>query len=159
MSVTQMFNSWLAVLGEMQGQALQLTAEGTAAFLFGDKVEVVVSVDDHSPVMLLLAVIFELAGHDDRVHDQVLAEAMRLNAYKQVTAGGSLAYDRRYQRLVLNKSVLVEELDPELFVSHLEPFGQAAVQLVNTFQGDQPPAETRPPEDTPPLPVNPSLRA
>lgn len=159
MSVTQMFNRWLAVLGEMQGQSLQLSAEGTAAFLFGDAVEVVVSVDDHSPVMLLLAVIFELGGHDDRVHDQVLAEAMRLNGFKQVTAGGSLAYDRRYQRLVLNKSVLVEELDPELFVSHLEPFGQAALKLVNRFRGDESPNNPEPPDGNAPQPMNPGMRA
>ncbi|CAM2007371.1 CesT family type III secretion system chaperone [Acanthopleuribacter pedis] len=153
MSITQTMNQWLEVIGAIQGESLQLSPEGTAAFVYGEEVEVVVSVDDQSPVMFFLAVIIDMQDLEEDLHNQILGEAMRLNLYKQVTAGGSLAFDQHHTRLVLNKSVLVAELSPEQFVAELEPFGQAALQLVQTFRGES--ASSAPEEDEEQPPQNP----
>lgn len=153
MSITQTLNEWLAVIGEMQGQSLALSPEGTVGFLYNNEVEVVISVDDQSPIMFCLAVIVDLNDEDPDFQNDVLAEAMRLNLYKQVTAGGALAFDQHHQRLVLNKSILVAELTPERFVAEVEPFGLAAVQLVKTFRGEPVGAgeqETSPDSDSEP---------
>lgn len=131
MSPIERLNQWL---DEAQPGA-SLNADGTATFLVGNQLEVVVATGDDPSVIMLFTELMPLQGLSDEEIAVVCRHSLLINSHDGLTGDAALALDRHHNRLVFNQSIAWENLDAEHLWAHYDAFAANALTLWATVHG------------------------
>lgn len=131
MSRIEQLNQWLR---EVQTDAA-LNDDGSAAFLIGDQLEVVLATGEQASTILLFAELLPLQGLSPEEITTLCRHSLRFNSHDGLTGDAAVAFDRHQNRLVFNQSIPWDGLDAETLWADYDRFAANALQLWRTCHG------------------------